>query len=366
MTKIKSGFFDNFSVDMEDEMSDTSKPTTETTDTGAEVVKDSKEQFEDTDEDEEDKETVEPDKVKEKEETQEPEDEEGEDPFIATINHLAEKGLIEFDEDKEYEEEGEDLLNVVFQETLEKRYQKEFVDAIPEEYQSIFKHMKAGKPLDEWVDAVKLIDFDSINMEDEDNQKQLIEDHLALTGMDDEDIKERIQELEDLGTLGKASKIAVKYLKKDDEAKAKAYESELDSQIERQRQRDDEALEDFKKTVLSTEDLKGFKLTDKKERQELLDYILKPTNNKGESKYVQESKSIENQIALAYMSMKGFSFKDIQKAAETKVSGNLRKSLSNFTDKNAKSLGGATGRVATESRKLPTSGPWATSTDIEE
>lgn len=313
----------------------------------------------DTDEDDEPTD----EELENREEEQEVEEEESEeelgnepDPFIDTINHLAEKGLITYDEDHEYEEEGEELLEKVFSETLEKRFQEEFVDSIPEEYQSIFKHLQSGRPLDEWVEAVKPTDFDSIDLDNEDNQKQLIEDHLALTGMDEEDIKERIQELEDSGVLEKNAKTAVKYLKKAEEGKTKAYEQELEEQMEYQKQVQAKQFEDFERTVLTTEKLKDYELP-KTKREKLLAHITKPVNKNGESQFVINQKSMENQLLLAYMDMEGYTLKDIMNKAETKATSNLRKSLSRITDTNAKGLNGSTGRTPTEKRTIP-KGPW--------
>ena len=341
MTKIKSSFFGNFETgnDEDETIVEETKDTT---------IEEEETEIEDKEEEEEEE------KVESVEETEETEET---DPFVDTINYFAEKGLITYDEDHEYEEEGEELLEKVFSETLEKRYQTEYVNSIPEEYQSIIKHLQVGGTLEDWVDAVKPTDFDAINLEDESNQKQLVEDHLALTGMDAEDIEERLQELEDLGTLEKAAKTAIKYLKKNEDNRVKQYEQDLEETIKSQKREKEEALDDFRKTVLATEDLKGMKLTDKSQRQELFDYITKPTNKKGESKYVLDNKNVDNQLALAYMSMRNFSFKDLEKAVETKVTSNLRKSLSRITDTNAKGVGGSTGRVNTESKKIP-KGPW--------
>lgn len=345
MAKIKSSFFGNFETGTDD----IDSPVEETRNIPVEEDEEEQEKEEQISEEEEEKE--------QEQETIEEEDSDDADPFIDTINYLAEAGLITYDEDHEYEEEGEELLEKVFSETLEKRYQRDYIDSIPEEYQSIINHLQTGGTLSDWVEAVRPTDFDSINMEDESNQKQLIEDHLTLTGMDAEDIEERIQELEDLGTLEKAATTAVKYLKKNEAVKVKQYEQELEETVSVQKKQQEDALEDFHRTVLSTEDLKGIKLSDKAQRQELFDYITKPTNKKGESKYVLDNKNIDNQLALAYMSMRNFSFKDLEKAVETKVTRDLRKSLSRITDTNAKGVSGSTGRVNTESKKIP-KGPW--------
>ena len=359
-----TGFFGNFTTDIDDDSSSNlDAPQSKTNENGAEVISQSDVDYEDEDKEEEGQEEEQDYEDSEDNDNSEDSDDE-EDPFIATINHLAEKGLISFDEDHVYEEEGEELLEVVFQETLDRRYQEEFIDTIPEEYQSIFKHLQSGRSLDEWVDAVKTTNYDSINMDDESNQKQLIEDHLALTGMDEDDIKEALQEYEDLGTLERHATKAVKYLKKNDDGRAAEYEAELTREIASNTKRQADELNGFRNDVLNTEKLRDFPLP-KAKREKLLDHITKPVNRNGESQYVINQKSMENQLLLAYLDMEGYSLKDIKKAVETQVTSGLRQKLTKFTDRNARGSGGSTGRESVESKRLP-KGVWDVDTTIED
>lgn len=359
MSVTKGTFFDNFQPRAEDEEED--KP----------IIKEVS-KVEDDQEDEDD-ETLEQKLAKEKygddeddDKSEDKEEDESDDdePFLAIINHAEEKGLLYYDPEKEYEGNGEEILEEVIVDTLDKRWNEEYVESIPEEYQSIFKHLKAGRPLDEWVDAVKPLDYDGIDLTDEENQKQLIEDHLALTGMDDDDIKETIKEYEDLGILDKKSTVALKYLKKNENAKAKQYEAELDKELERQEVENKKSLDDLKKDILSKDELGKIKL-DKSTREKLFDHITKPVNKKGESKLVVNQKDKDKQLLLAYLDMIDFNFDDLRKGVETKVTSGLRQKLSNFTDKNATKTGGKSVKEPKQSVRVP-KGIWDSAVEIED
>jgi hypothetical protein len=276
--------------------------------------------------------------------------------FTSIINDGAEKGLFYYDPEKEYEGEPEEIFWEVQKDTLDKRFEEEYIDPIPEEYRSILAHLKLGKPLEDWVEAVKPTDYSKINLEDESNQKSLIEQHLALTGMDEDDIKDTLQEYEDGGTLEKNSKKALKYLQKNEDKKAELYEKQLEREEEEAKARQQKELETFKSEVLATEEL-GKRKLDKKEREKLLAHITEPVNKRGESQFVVNQKSREKQLQLAYLDMIGFDFSKLEKQAETKAASGLRAKLSKTTDLNGKK-NGASGRVETESKSLGNWNPW--------
>ena len=346
--KINSDFFDGFSDEEEEEEKE---------------VVENEEEEEIVQEEEEEKEEELDSKDKSKEEKEEEsdtkeEEEEGSDEefFTAIINDGAEKGLFYYDPEKEYEGDPEDIFWEVQKDTLDKRFEEEYVNAIPEDYRSLLTHLKLGKPLDEWVEAIKPIDYSKVDIEDEANQKSLIEEHLLLMGMDEDDIKDTLQEYEDAGTLDKNSKKALKYLQKNEDKKAEIYETQLEEEVKQAEKRQKEDFDKFKSEVLSTEELGKIKLS-KKERENLLDHITKGVNKKGESQYVINQKSREKQLQMAYLDMIGFDFSKIEKEATTKAVSGLRAKLSKTTDINAKKLG-STGRTSTDSNKIPDGFPW--------
>lgn len=283
-------------------------------------------------------------------------DDEDRDFFATIIEEQAAKGLLFYDEDKEYEGTGEEIFDEVITDTLNKRWEDEYVAAIPEEYQSLFTHLKLGKPLDEWVEAVKPTDYSKIDLEDEVNQKSLIEEHLALTGMDEDDIKDALQEYEDAGTLDKNSKKALKYLQKNEDKKVELYEKQLEEEEKELAETQKREFDKFKSEVLATEEL-GKRKLDKKERERLFDHITKPVNKRGESQFVINQKSREKQLQVAYLDMIGFDFSKIEKEATTKAASGLRAKLSKTTDINGKK-GGSSGRVDVDSKNIGTWNPW--------
>lgn len=346
MSKTNNTFFGSFTQDEDD---DKEIPEVKEVETEEEQEDDNLDD-DNTDDDSEDKDG-ESDEVEE--ETSSDDDEEF---FTTIINDGAEKGLFYYDPEKEYEGDPEDIFWEVQKDTLDKRFEDEYVAAIPEEYQSLFTHLKLGKPLDEWVEAVKPTDYSKIDLEDEGNQKSLIEEHLVLTGMDEDDIKDTLQEYEDAGTLEKNAKKAVKVLQKKEAGKAEAYEKQLEREQEELEEANARELEKFKAEVLAIEEL-GKRKLDKKEREKLLDHITKPVNKRGESQFVINQKSRERQLQVAYLDMIGFDFSKIEKEATTKAASGLRAKLSKTTDINGKKNGGS-GRIEVESKKLGGWNPW--------
>ena len=348
MAKLNSTFFNSFDVDDDDDEKQGVKEQEQ-------VEEDSiKEEEEDGDEIEEKEEDV----VKDADEKEIDSEEEDTDFFTTIINDGADKGLFYFDEDKEYEGSGEDIFYEVINDTLNKRWQEDYVSQVPEEYQSLFAALKSGKSISDWMENALPVDYDSVDLSNEDNQRELIEKHLISTGMDEEDIKDTIQEYEDSGTLEKNSKKAVKYLKADESKKSSRYEKELEKEREEYDRLEEIEFTKFKNEVLSTEELGNRKLS-KQEREKLFDHITKPVNKNGESQLVINQKSRDKQLQMAYLDMIGFDFGKIEKMAETKVAKGLRAKLSNVTDINTTRRGEGE-KVATTSKRLP-SGPWTSS-----
>lgn len=353
MTKVKSNFFSAINAVPDDEEEDK----VEGVDSDIEDTED----VEDTDK--EDTEDTDIEDTKDDIEDTESEEEIDDDDFYTTIiNDQAEKGKLYYDPDKEYEGSGEEIFDEVIEDTLEKRFQEEYLNTIPEEYHSIFDHLKAGKSLDEWVEAVKPTDYSKINLEDESNQKTLIEDHLTLTGMDEEDIKELIEEYESAGTLEKNATKALKYLKKNDDSKAETYKKQLEQENKEAERIAEQELREFKAEVLGKEELGKLKLS-KIEREKLFEHITKPVNKRGESALVVSQKDREKQLLFAYLDMKGFDFKQLEKEVETKVTKGLRAKLTNSTDINATNKGGRA-KVSTESKRIP-KGAWDAPREVE-
>lgn len=346
MPKINSSFFGSFSDDEDEEVK---IPITEDEDIEEEEVEETEDKEDDTVDDTE----SDDDNSDKDEEHDEVEDT---DFFTEIINDQADKGRLFYDPDKEYEGSGEEIFDEVIEDTLAKKWEEEYVAAIPEEYQSLFTALKAGKSVTEWVESTQPTDYSKINLEDEDNQRSLIEEHLALTGMDEDDIKDAIKDYEDSGTLDKNSKKALKYLQKNEDKKAELYLKQLEEEERKASEAHQKELDKFKSEVLATEEL-GKKKLDKKERERLLDHITKPVNKKGESQYVINQKSREKQLQLAYLDMIGFDFSKLEQEASTKAASGLRAKLSKTTDINGKK-NGSSGRVNTETTKVGSWNPW--------
>ena len=134
------------------------------------------------------------------------------------VNPLAEEGILYYDPEKEYSA-GEEGLVEVLEDTINKRLE----ESIPEDYRSVLTAIKAGVPVEDWVSAQQTFDYSTIDLEDEDNQINIISEAMELQGIDEEDIKEKIETLQDAGTtaLKKEAQISQKFMIKQSEKQKK-------------------------------------------------------------------------------------------------------------------------------------------------
>jgi hypothetical protein len=315
---------------------------------------------------EEEEESEEESEEEEEENTPEPEESDAEDlddePLAELINALAEEGALSFDPEKEYST-GADGFREVVQETIEKEKNK-WVEEIPEDYRSIINHLKAGRSLDEWVDRSKTPSVESVDLDDESSQKDLISRHLRSIGMDDEDIEIELEKAEDTDDLGRKAKVAHKFLLKKEKEEKEAYQIQLTKEAEEREKEVEKAEEYLKETIFSLQDLGGFKL-DKKKQQELYDHIAKPVTKDGKTKLMLNQSDPKKQLLAAYLDMLDYNFKDVEKIAATKVSRGLNQALSRVTSTAARRTGGKGVREPKQSIRVP-KGIWDSNREVED
>ncbi len=296
-------------------------------------------------EDEDLEEEVEEEEIEDIEEEEEVEEEEIEDesddsdPVMAFANFLEEEGLIEM-------EEGEDFLGV---ETIKEK--------LDQKVQSLVEEYKASQPdiikdLMDWTDnggdPAEFLqyyngqgkDYNKLDPDNEEHAKYIIKAWHKLQGDSDDEIEEIIEHYEDTEMLErKAAKLQSKLAdyesrriaeqldnkKKAEQANQKAYKQYLDT---------------VKDTISEAQDFGGIPVTNK-DKREFYDYFTKPVNKEGHTKYALDLKKdpINNGLKLAYYLYKGFSFKDVEKKAESNAAKKLKERLETASSsrKNSKS-----------------------------
>ena len=171
------------------------------------------------------------------------------------------------------------------------------------------------------------IDPDTIDLSKENNQKLVVNENLKQKGYSEDRIKKMIARYEDAGTLEDEAEDAIELIK---ETKAKRKEQLLKEQekvSDLQKKQQLKFVSDVQETVKGLTSIRGIPIS-LKEKQALLDYVFKPTND-GRTSYQKDyEKNHVNLIESAYFTMKGDALlKKIENKATSEAAKTLKEKL---------------------------------------
>jgi len=276
--------------------------------------------------------------VLEKDTKEEETPEEVENEFSIFAKMLAEKELIDINED-EFEATEEGLLDA-FSGTIESRVKEEidmFQKSLPSEGKELLKHMMAGGSIADFKESYGTPDYENISIEDENNQKWIVAEFMKLRGDSMEEIQETIEDYADLGKLerqaAKAQERLAHYSRKQKENLAVRREEE---KMARDNKRQ-EVLTNISSLVEESTEIKGFPLT-KKAKKDLLTYMTdtsvkidSPNGPQYVTQYqadeMKSSDNLEDFVLKAYLRMTDYNLGPVQKKSESNLSAKLRQQL---------------------------------------
>jgi hypothetical protein len=311
---------------------------------------------EEEDEDEEELDVIEqPDADDEETEESEEEDEITEFSFSPLVGDLIDEGVLDIEDIENYEDSPEGFRQAVT-DTVNKKFEGLIKSLSPKAQRLIEIEQAGGEEAFEALLDLESVDYNEIDLDDEDNQKLLIKNKLTVEGYTSEEIEERLQDLEDLNKLDKEAKIAHRYLS----AKAEKEKEALVEQVKKdQKAREDsnaKSVEEFRDKVLGTAKVGGFEIS-KADRAKLYDYITKPVvKEKGTGRAMTQMEvdsTFENKLKQAYLQMKGYDYSSIEKKAATKVNLKVKKTLAHYKDNNQKGNTSQKPREQKVSTKIP-------------
>lgn len=228
-------------------------------------------------------------------------------------------------------EEGEKELNSI-SEVVD--YMKGIIEenSVPEyanqELQQLDEYVRNGGNIRNYLSEVHgTIDYDTVDVTEEKNQKTVVKEHLKTKGYSDSRINRMISRYEDAGTLEEEAEDALEMLK---EYKETISEQLLEDQKkERQAisEQQQKYVSDVQDTIDGISDIRGIPLN-KQEKSKLLNYIFKPTAD-GKTQYQKDYlKNNRNLIESAYFTMKGDTLVDkVKRKATSEAARNLKKKL---------------------------------------
>lgn len=263
--------------------------------------------------------------IEESEEELDEEDELETKQVTALFDAIAEELEWDFDDD-EKEEKPKTVEELVkyFKEVIEEQSVPEYAN---EDVAKLDEFVRNGGRLEDYFSITPDIDFENVDMEDENNQKLVLKELLARKGYSDKQIAKKIERFEDAGVLEDEAKDAIEELQEID---AKEKEELLEQQrIKKQEQveRQQKFFDDVVGEIKSLDNIRGIKIP-AKDKKELLSYIFK-ADASGKTQYQKDySKSVKNLIESAYFTMRGDTLLDAAKKQGTSSAiKNLKNSL---------------------------------------
>ena len=265
------------------------------------------------------------------------EDEE-ETVFKTLATEFSNKGLLaEIGEDFEDSEEG---FAALIDKTVENRV-KEYKDSLPEVAKNFIDYIQAGGDPQHYVDSRTNIDYNRISAdrlaENVAAQKEIVHNLLVKEGYEPDEISEEIADYEDGGVLANKAKRALGKLQRYQAAEQSEMIAKQKAEAEAQKEQYNQFLSDLKKDIDTRDDIAGFELTSKKQRDSFYNYITKVDRKTGKTQLQLDNEADpEAQLKMAWLYFNKFDFSKVEKKAKTKATSDLKARLQKATDSSSK------------------------------
>lgn len=217
------------------------------------------------------------------------------------------------------------------------KYMEEVVDQnskptyADERIEQLDQYVKnGGKFEDFYQDQQKGLTYESIDLEDETNQKTAVRDYYKLQGLTDDQISRKIERYEDADMLEDEATDAVEYLKKYQATRLEEAKAQQEAQKQAYAQQTEKFMTDLNQSVGSLDNIRGISVP-KEDRKALLDYITK-TDAEGLTQYQKDFNGnlINNLLESAYFTMKGDALLgEAKRSGQTSAASKLRTMLKN-------------------------------------
>lgn len=234
---------------------------------------------------------------------------------------------------------GEDERPVTVEELT--NYLRDVVDqnSVPEyadeRIQKLDEYVKNGGRFEDFYSAQQQqIDYDNIDLENENNQRTVIRDLLKASGYSDKQIDAKIDRYESADMLEEEAEDALSRLKVIKQQETEMLQRQQEAARQRQEEESKAFFDAINNEISNLTNIRGISIP-KEDRKALFEYIFKVDAN-GLSQYQKDfNKNLsKNLIESAYFTMKADSFiTEAKKTGETTAAQKLRQML-RHTSKN--------------------------------
>lgn len=173
--------------------------------------------------------------------------------------------------------------------------------------------------------TLKYADMDTA---DEEHAEHMLTRWYEATGLDEDEIRDKIDELRDLGLTSREAKLAQKFLVRsekiaEEQQKEAAKQEEIES-----KQRTIEYIDSIKKAINETTEVLGIKPTSK-QKEKFQEYLFK-IGRDGKTQAMRDSEDDSKRLKYAWMQYMDFDAKTFETAAKTKVVNEIDKKVKRF------------------------------------
>lgn len=204
------------------------------------------------------------------------------------------------------------------------------------------EYVKNGGSFDDFYNGMsEELKYDSLDMEDESNQKAVIKEYLKLQGYSDDQVSSKLERYEDADMLEDEANDAVEILKNIKQQQLEEQQRAQQLEYEERQRQIVEFSENLNKEIFNLTNIRGLNIP-KEDRKQLFDYITK-VDKDGYTQYQKDfgKNQIKNIIESAYFTMKGDALlTEAAKGGQTSAVKKLRQIMkSSSKNHSSKSLG---------------------------
>ena len=225
-----------------------------------------------------------------------------------------------------------DELTNYLKEVVNQNSVPEYAD---ERVKMLDEYVKQGGKFEDFYQAQqRQLDYENIDLENENNQRTVIRDLLKASGYSDEQINNKIERYESADMLEEEAEDALSRLKVIKQQETEQLQRQQEAARQRQVEESKAFFDAVTKDINNLTNIRGISIP-KEDKRALFDYIFK-TDANGYSQYQKDfNKNLtKNLIESAYFTMKADSFiTEAKKTGETTAAQKLRQML-RHTSKN--------------------------------
>lgn len=231
--------------------------------------------------------------------------------------------------DEEKPKSVEDLIGYI-EDVVEENSKPQYAD---ERIARLDAYVKNGGNFEDFYNKMsQSIEYNSLDIEDEDNQKMAVRDYLKLSGYTDEQISKKIERYEDADMLADEAEDALERLKLYQQRQVEEQQAYQEQIRKQQQEQAHQFVTNLNNTIDNLKSIRGVTIP-KEDRRLLFDYITKVDAN-GLTQYQKDfnKNMVNNLIESAYFTMKGDALiGEATRNGQTTAANKLRQMLRHTT-----------------------------------